>query len=144
MMALHDKSHMLVPALPGLYMVTVACDEPISVNASDLRIADRCIAITSANCKFGRAKNLLARYRSYQKTFTPHEVTFRVVALLDEIIAAEAACAMQLKQWRVRGRTGRLNEWLVNIEPEQVKEIVIDTLTKSQFVFRMLAPDEHS
>lgn len=132
-----------IPTLPGLYIVTVNCDEPISVNASDLRIADRCITITRANCKFGRAKNLLARYRSYLKTFSPHMVTFRVVALLDEVNAAESACAAMLKSWRVRGRTGRLNEWLLNIEPEQVKEIVIDTLTTSRFAFRVLTPDEH-
>lgn len=131
-----DDAGCLIPPLPGLYIVTVDCDEPISVNVSDARIADRCITITKANCKFGRAKNLRSRFRSYQKTFRPHDVTFRVVALLDDINAAEAACAMQLKQWRVRGRTGRLNEWLVNIKPDQVKAVVIETLTNSKFVFK--------
>jgi hypothetical protein len=124
-----------IPALPGLYIVTVDCDEPISVNASDLRIAENCIKITRHNCKFGRAKNLLARYRNYQKTFTPHNVNFRVVALLVDINAAEAACAQQFKQWRLRGRTGRLNEWLTGIDPAEVKEIVIETLVASKFVF---------
>jgi hypothetical protein len=124
-----------VPALPGLYIVTVDCEEPISVNASDLRIADKCIAITRANCKFGLARNLRGRCRSYLKTFHPHPVTFRVIALLDEINDAEAACAAKLKPWRVRGRTGRLNELLSTISPGEVEQIVIDALREFRFQF---------
>jgi hypothetical protein len=124
-----------IPAFPGLYIVTVDCDEPISVNASDQRIADRCIAITRANCKFGRAKNLLARYRSYQKTFAPHQVIFRVVALLEDINAAEAACVSKLKPWRMRGRTGRLNEWLSTIDPSEVERMAIEALRELRFEF---------
>lgn len=125
-----------IPPVPGLYIVTVDCDELISVNASDLRIADKCITIDRRNCKFGRAKNLRARCRSYQKTFSPHPVTFRVVALLDEINAAESACATVLRPWRVRGRTGRLNEWLSGIAPTDVETIVIEALAVSRFAFK--------
>jgi hypothetical protein len=124
-----------IPALPGLYIVTVDCDEPISVNAHDSRIAHLCIAINRDNCKFGRARNLRSRYRNYLKTFAPHSVTFRVVALLDDVNAAESACAAKLKPWRVRGRTGRLNEWLLGISPEDVHHIVVDTLTIANFDF---------
>jgi hypothetical protein len=135
-----DLDH--IPSAPGLYLVTVESNEPISVNAGDARIAGRCITITHRNCKFGRAKNLRGRFRSYAKTFAPHQVNFRVVALLDDINAAEAACAMQLKQWRVRGRTGRLNEWLAGIAPDEVREVVLHTLAVSQFAFKLPAPEE--
>ena len=129
-----DLDH--IPSAPGLYIVTVGCDVPISVNARDARIADHCITITRQNCKFGRAKNLRVRYHSYQKTFTPHQVTFRVVALLDEINAAEAACGRDLTPWRVRGRTGRLNEWLFGVEPDEVQAIVIAALKRGKFSFK--------
>jgi hypothetical protein len=125
-----------IPALPGLYIVTVDCDEPISVNAGDLRIADRCITIKRHNCKFGRAKNLRTRFRNYRKTFAPHNVIFRVIALLDDVTAAEAACAAKLKSWRMRGRTGRLNEWLSGISPDEAGRIVVATLSTSGFDFR--------
>lgn len=132
-----DLGH--IPALPGLYIVTVDSDEPISVNASDLRIADRCITINHENRKFGRAKDLRARFRSYQKTFHPHQVNFKVVALLDAINAAELACARRLSTWRLRGRTGRPNEWLAGISAEQVEALVLETLTAEGFSFTTLA-----
>jgi hypothetical protein len=125
-----------VPPLPGLYIVTVDCDEPISVNASDARIANRCITINRENCKFGRAKNLRSRYHSYQNTFSPHSVNFRVVALVDDFKEAEGACATKLQPWRVRGPTGRLNEWLSGISPAGVEAIVMQTLKVSGFDFR--------
>lgn len=95
-----------IPSLPGLYIVTVECDVPMSVNAHNTHIADKCIFIDRRNCKFGRARSLQARCRNYFKTFFPHQVNFRVVALLDDINAAEGACATKLKPWRVRGRPG--------------------------------------
>ena len=123
-----------VPTLPGLYIVTVDCEELISVNANDSRIAHKCITINRDNCKFGRAKNLRARCRNYQKTFHPHQVTFKVVALLDAINVAESACARRLSAWRLRGRTGRPNEWLAGISAEQVEALVLETLTGGGFL----------
>lgn len=135
-----------IPALPGLYIVTVECDEQISVNASDLRIADKCITINRHNCKFGRAKNLRARCRSYYKTFSPHPVTFRVIAFLKDINTAEAVCGKQLQRWRVRGRTGRSNEWMADITPTEVEAIVIQALSLDEFEFQRpeLQPAEPS
>jgi len=65
-------------------------------------------------------------------------VTFRVIALLDEINAAETACAAKLKSWRMRGRAGRLNEWLSGISPDEVQRVVVGTLTTSEFDFKHL------
>lgn len=135
---MHPANLIIIPALSGLYIVTVDCDQPISVNASDLRIADRCITINRENRKFGRAKNLRARFRSYQKTFHPHQVNFKVVALLEAINAAETACARRLSTWRVRGRTGRPNEWLAGISVEQVEALVLETLIAQGFSFTTL------
>src|SRR5690349_18523021 len=97
-MAMNSANPMAVPVLPvlpGLYIVTVDCDELISVNAHNPHIAAKCISVNRHHCKFGRAKNLRARYRNYLKTFAPHWVAFRVVALLDDINAAETACGKE-------------------------------------------------
>jgi hypothetical protein len=59
---------------------------------------------------------------------------------LDDINAAEGTCSAKLKPWRVRGRTGRLNEWLSGISPNEVEKIVIATLKEFRFDFHCPAP----
>ena len=116
---------MSIPDSPGLYIVTLNNEEPISVNAQDPRHADRAIRVTRANCKVGRAKSLAARARNYQKTFGPENVNFYPFALTVEIDAAERAILSALHQYRVRGRRGHPNEWLENILATDALSIAI-------------------
>jgi hypothetical protein len=45
-----------------------------------------------------------------------------------DIEAAEKAILAKLDDHRMRGRTGRKNEWLEGIEPNKVLEIAVSTL----------------
>ncbi|HET7921475.1 MAG TPA: GIY-YIG nuclease family protein, partial [Gammaproteobacteria bacterium] len=115
----------------GLYIVTLNNAVPISVNANDPRIASKCITVTSANCKFGKAKNLATRSKNYESVFGPENVNFFPIVTLENIAAAERAVLDRLSQWRVRGNSGRKNEWLVGISSFEVEHIVLETLTKA-------------
>ncbi len=121
-----------MPDLPksGLYIVTLKNSHPISVNANDIRIADRAIKVTSDNCKFGKAKVLAVRKRNYEKTFGHEHVNFKPLVLLENIKEAEAIILKELDEYRVRGRTGLKNEWLAGIAPEQVESIVFRCLDR--------------
>lgn len=114
-----------IPSSPGIYVVSLSNEEPISVNA-DRPFADRCVFVTKANCKFGRAVNLARRHQNYVKTFGAQHVTFEVVALTDNPAMLEAAIGARLASYRVRGRTGRANEWLVGITAGEVKQVIIE------------------
>lgn len=122
----------------GLYIVSLNNNEPISVNASDLRIAERCIKVNRNNCKFGRARNLATRKRNYEKTFGIENINFLPVANLVEIDIAEKVVLRQLSQWQVRGQTGRKNEWLQEITVEKVQSIAISTLLQAKIAFVLL------
>ena len=102
--------------------------EPISVNANDPRVADKAIKVTKSNCKFGKAKSLKARERSYLKVFGEENVTFIPIALMDDFALAEKAVLAKLGRYRMRGRTGRKNEWLEGIDAKAVLEVVLHTL----------------
>lgn len=115
----------------GLYLVTLNNEEPISVNANDPRVADKAIKVTKANCKFGRTKNLAVREKGYCKVFGEHNVNFKPLVQLEETDIAEKAILNCLDNHRIRGRTGRKNEWLENINPETVEATVFSTLKKT-------------
>ncbi|RKT47034.1 hypothetical protein BDD21_4583 [Thiocapsa rosea] len=115
-------------ATPGLYIVTLRNRTPISVNAQDPRVASRAICVTYKNCKFGKAKSLEGRRASYERTFGTKNVDFHPIAVLAEIDFAEKAVLKRLDDYRIRGRTGRKNEWLEGIRPEAVHSIVLQTL----------------
>ena len=87
--------------------------------------------MSRSNCKFGKAKNLRVRYGNYLKTFAPHQVHFRVVAVVDqrELTAAETCCTRRLSNYRLRGSTGYLHEWLVGIAPDVAVGIALEALT---------------
>jgi hypothetical protein len=112
----------------GIYIVTLNNSEPISVNVNDPRVADKAIKVTKANCKFGRARSLKARERNYFRVFGEHNVTFMPIALIDDFALAEKAVLARLNCHRMRGRTGRKNEWLEGIDAKDVLEIVLHTL----------------
>lgn len=116
---------MSIPTVSGLYIVTLNNTHPISVNAQDPRRAETAVRVTRENCKVGRAKNLAARAENYQKTFGQENVNFFVFALTTEIEHAEKAMLLELSQYRIRGRTGRRNEWLENIVPAEALSLAV-------------------
>jgi hypothetical protein len=112
----------------GLYIVTLNNSRKMSVNANDLRIADRCIQVNRENCKIGKAMNFSSRQRSYFRVFDEKNVNFfRIVAVVNPR-AAEKEILSRLKQYRMKGRTGRRNEWLHEISPFEVAHVVLRTL----------------
>lgn len=124
----------------GLYIVTLNNETPISVNANDPRIAHKCIHVTRVNCKFGKAKSLARRRENYFKVFGPANVNFRPIALTTDIGQAERLVLAALGQWRVRGTTGRKNEWLVGIVEAEVERIALATLSSAGIAF--LIPEQ--
>jgi hypothetical protein len=122
----------------GLYIVTLNNDVPISVNAQDSRVADRAIAVTRANCKFGKARNLGLRKLNYERTFGVENVNFFPIAEVEDIATVERKVLARLNDFRVRGTTGRKNEWLVGIAPAKVEQIVIATLIDGGFRYRLV------
>ena len=60
------------------------------------------------------------RERLYRRNFGAHHVVFRVLALLEDINACERRVLQELDPWRMRGRTGRKNEWLEGIDADEV------------------------
>lgn len=122
----------------GIYIVTLNNHEPISVNAQDSRVADKAIKVTKANCKFGKAKNLKAREKNYFKTFGEQNVDFKPIALIEDFAQAEKAVLVRLDQYRIRGRTGRKNEWLEGVSAERVLDIVLSALEELEVSHELL------
>lgn len=120
---------MQLPSLPGIYIVEMLNEQPISVNADRPTIADRCIKVTRANCKYGKAKNLARRRRQYYKTFGEHNVRFRFFTATEQHALVEALVGQRLAAYRIPGVTGRLNEWLQNITADEVEEVVKSVMT---------------
>jgi len=120
----------------GIYIVTLNNSEPISVNAQDSRIAHKAIKVTKANCKFGKAKSLRAREKNYFKTFGEQNVNFMPVAFIEDYAHAERSILARLDRYRMRGRTGRKNEWLENVSPEEVLQIVLDAMAELGIPYR--------
>jgi hypothetical protein len=122
----------------GIYIVSLNNHEPISVNAQDPRIADKAIKVTKANCKFGRAQSLKGREKYYFKTFGEHNANFMPVARIEDFAQAEKAVLARLDQYRIRGRTGRKNEWLEGISAEDVLGVVLSTLEELEIPHELL------
>lgn len=120
---------MKLPSLPGIYVVELLNKEPISVNADRPSIANRCIKVTHANCKYGQAVNLARRQREYIKTFGAENVRFCFFVVTELYAAVEVQLATRLMRFRIPGATGRLNEWLQGITAAEVVEIVKEELS---------------
>ena len=121
----------------GLYLVTLNNEEPISVNANDPRIADKCIRVARLSCKIGKTKRLAHRRDNYDKVFGVEKLSFKVIAFTEDIGLAERLVLKALSPWRMRGRTGRKNEWLEGIAPTDVERIAIGTLHAAGLVFAL-------
>lgn len=122
----------------GIYVVTLSNLHPISVNAQNRKIADLCIKVTAANCKIGRANNFSARERNYWRTFGKQNVLFRPIALMPDPQMAERVILAALKEWRIRGRTGRLTEWLLGIPAADAEQRAIDAMRSVQIRYLTL------
>ena len=122
----------------GLYIVTLNNEMPISVNANDKRIAHRCIQVNKSNCKFGKAKCLHRRQKNYYKVFGEENTNYQPIVLLEEISLAEKLILKRLMDYRLRGQSGRLNEWLFNITKEQLILIIVSTLKENNITFEII------
>ena len=113
---------------PGIYIVTLNNDKLISVNASDPRIANKCIKVNKYNFKYGRSKNLESREKGYIKTFGPSNVNFVPIALMEYSNAKEVedSISATLHEYRIRGRTNQPNEWVENID---LSEFILKIIT---------------
>lgn len=129
---------------PGLYLVTLRNVESISVNAQDPRYALRAIKVNYTNCKFGKARDLPTRFKNYCKTFGEANVIFKELAELQDISVAEKAVLKALGEYRIRGATGRRNEWLANISPENVISIAEATLKTLEIKYLWLISDANN
>lgn len=117
-----------LPAISGIYLVRLLNEELISVNANNPKIAERCIKVCRLHCKVGKAKDLLRRERNYRAVFGDRNVLFERLLLTPDLEAAERAVLQALRPWRMRGRTGRLNEWLEGIEADVVRRTALAVL----------------
>lgn len=124
-----------------MYIVTLNNSQPISVNAHDPRVAEQAINVTRDNCKIGKAKDLAARATNYSKTFGRENVTFYPVAVTDAYQQIERAVLRELDDYRMRGRTGRKNEWLHTITPAEALKTLKRTLENSETEYRLLLSD---
>ena len=108
-----------IPARPGLYFVRLRGEELVSVNDNDPKRRDRCIKVNSANSKYGKATtSLRSRYAAYCRTFGASRVRFDVLVLHDDPTLIERDLHAHFLLHRIRGSTGRPNEWLENIDPD--------------------------
>jgi hypothetical protein len=124
---------MQLPPQPGVYVVELLNEHPISVNADRQKIAEQCIKVTRENCKYRQAKNLARRRLDYIKTFGEENVRFRFYAVTPHYSLVEATVGMRLKPYRIAGATGRLNEWLQGISSKEVEHIVKEVLNRPGF-----------
>lgn len=122
----------------GLYLVTLRNAEPISVNRGDRRIEHRCIRVTRENCKFGKARDFARRHAGYRRVFGEHNVRFVALFGTEDVADAERAVLAELAPWRMRGRSGRRNEWLAGIAPDQVERIAERALRRAGIAFVVL------
>ena len=129
---------MATPSEPGLYIVTLNNWEPISVNANDPRVADKAIKVTRSNCKFGKAKNLAARELNYNKTFGDENVNYFPIVETNNIDSIEKTILEKLDSYRIKGRTGRKNEWLQHISPVDVEDVIIRVLESLDVDYKII------
>lgn len=122
----------------GIYVVPLVNEHLISVNADRPAIADRCIKVNREHCKFGKALNLQTRRSNYFKTFGVEYVRFHPIAAIEQPAVIESLVASYLLPYRMRGLTGRPNEWLYGISPLQVESAILTALQESGLPYTVL------
>ena len=137
-LALSSGAEVAVPDCAGLYIVEPLCLHPVSVNANDPRMAERCLKVRVGFIKVGKARSLRWRARGYAKVFGAEDVRFRPLARLVDTAAAERCLLRALGEWRQRGPSGRRTEWLLGITAEEAAALALTQLTAQQFAFDWL------
>lgn len=117
----------------GLYIVTLNNITPIPVNAHDSRRSHKSIKVNYLNCKFGKAKCLMKRKRNYEKTFGAENVNFYPFVFMQEFDVAEQIVLKELYSFRIKGLTGRRNEWLKDIDQETLYRVIYTVLKSHNF-----------
>ncbi|MCF3972317.1 hypothetical protein [Paracoccus salsus] len=112
----------MIPEASGLYFVGISGDDLVPIDHNPSR-RDVCIRVNRLNSKFGQARNLKQRYRSYQRSFGAARVDFQVLLLTRDTEAVERDMKNSFGAFRMRGRTGRLHEWLHGIDPRDALRI---------------------
>lgn len=107
-----------ISAGAGIYFVRLKGEDLAPIDRNPRRI-DHCIWVNAQNCKFGQARNLRSRYCDYQRTFGADRVIFDVLVVCHNPDAVERRLKTLFRSHLMRGLTGRTNEWLYGIDPEQ-------------------------
>ena len=124
---------------PGIYIVTLNNEEPISINSQDPRYADKVYMANCKNVKVGKAKSLRSRMHNYIQTFGKENVNFLPLVITKEINEAEKAVMKELDRFRVRNPvSNRKTEWLFGITKDQAIEIVITNILRSDINHSMI------
>ena len=117
---------------PGIYIVSLNNDEPISINSQDPRCADKVYKANKDNIKIGKTKSLKNRRDNYFKTFGEKNVNFEVVAITDEIDIAEKSIKDFIDKYRVRNPvSNRKTEWLRGIKKEEALRLALKGIRQS-------------
>lgn len=118
----------------GIYIVTINNDAPMKIDL-DKRRPD-CLQVTVKNCKVGKAKNLRARSRCYEKIFGCYG-TFTPIAIVDDIQSVEREILARLRDYRVKHKRRRL-EWLSGIDSSLVRKTIVEVLLELQLEYTLL------
>lgn len=129
----------------GLYLVTLNNETPISVNARDRRVADRAIQVRRGDIKVGKAENLTRRHGNYIRNFGRDNVNFFVLAYIRggelDRHRAEFAVFARFDLFRIRGTTGRLNEWMNGVSASDARAMALEALRDSD-IEHLVVPEE--
>lgn len=129
----------------GLYLVTLNNETPISTNARDRRVADRAIQVRRGDIKVGKAENLTRRHGNYIRNFGRDNVNFFVLAYIPDgkpdRHRAECAVFDCFRPFRIRGTTGRLNEWMNGVSVSDARAIALEAL-RDAGIEHLVVPEE--
>ena len=127
---------------PGIYIVSLNNEEPISINSQDPRCAEKVYKANKDNIKIGKTKSLKNRRDNYFKTFGERNVNFQVVAITDEIDIAEKAIKNYIDKYRVKNPvSNRKTEWLLGIKKEEALRLVLKAIRQSGVDYQLPESD---
>lgn len=108
----------------GIYIVILKNKIPISSYASDKRRAHLGTPLKRGHIKVGKAKNLTNRRKNYIKTFGNESFDFLPIFNTPDIDEVERRIKLALKNHRIIGSRGRRLEWMYDIEPDYLIQVV--------------------
>ena len=108
----------------GVYIVTLNNTELISVNRGDKRVEEKSIKVNKDNYKVGKCIDFHKRRLNYYKTFGEENVNFKILYETNDYSKVEKKILSKLDDYRIKGKSGRKNEWLENISYNEVISIM--------------------